>query len=378
MRARTNSSAPLRIALDARYVREKPSGIGAYVQALVDRLPALSPHDRFTFWAHPLAPRPLSSAPNADEVTVHAGPNSPFSAFRPRRDASFAGVDVFHNPHNLLPRGIPCASVVTIHDVMALEEPRMHLRGLERMVKRFYYPQALRRAIREATCLITPSRATADRICALAPGAGSRLTIIPQAPDPWFHPPHDRAAAENRAAELTGSAAPFFLVVGANTPSKGHDLALAAFRAAALRSWRLVFLQRRKARAGLRPSEGVIWLEEVARDDVVVLMQAAGAFLQPSLYEGFGLPALEAMACGCPVVASDIPSLREITAGSALLVPPGDVEKLTPPLREIAGSPQLRESLGKQGAVRARDFSWDLCAQKTLAVYRSASCSRGQ
>lgn len=373
MRARTNSTAPLRIALDARYVREKPSGIGAYVQALVERLPALAPDDHFTFWAHPLAPRPLSRAPNADDVTVRPGPNSPVSALWPRRDASFADVDVFHNPHNLLPRGIPCASVVTLHDVMALEEPRMHLRGLERMVKRFYYPQALRRAIREATCLITPSRATADRICSRAPGAGRRLTIIPQAPDSRFRPPDDRAAAEKRAAELTGGAAPFFLVVGANTPSKGHDLALAAFHTAGLHSWRLVFLQRRKARTGLRPTEGVVWLEEVAREDVVVLMQAAGAFLQPSLYEGFGLPALEAMACGCPVVASDIPSLREITAGSALLVPPGDVEKLAAALREIARSPEVRCSLGEQGAARSRDFSWDLCARETLEVYRRAA-----
>src|SRR5450432_3774326 len=119
MSARSNS--PLRIAIDARYLREKPSGIGSYVKALVDRLPALAPNDRFTFWAHPCAARPLSHATNAAEVTVRRGPNSPGSVLWPRRGVSFAAIDVFHNPHNLLPRGIPCASVVTIHDVMALE-----------------------------------------------------------------------------------------------------------------------------------------------------------------------------------------------------------------------------------------------------------------
>lgn len=371
MPARPNS--PLRIAIDARYVREKPSGIGRYVRALVERLPALAPEDRFTFWTHPLAPRPLSRAGKVCEVVVRSGPNSPSSALWPQREVSLGETDVFHNPHNLLPRGIRCRSVVTIHDLMALEDPRLHLRGVERLSKSWYYPQAIRRALRDATWLIAPSRATADRICALEPGAGSRLTITPEAADAVFQPPNDRAAAEKRAAELTGSNAPYLLVVGANTPSKRHDLALAAFARAVPSPWRLVMLQRRKARAGLPRAARVVWLEAVAQEDVVVLMQAAGALVQPSLYEGFGLPVLEAMACGCPVVASDIAPFREVTAGAALLMPPGDAEKLAAALREITGSVELRSSLGEQGLARARDFSWDRCAEQTLAVYRHAA-----
>lgn len=373
MAARPNS--PLRITLDARYLREKPSGIGSYVQALVERLPALAPNEQFTFWAHPLARRPLSAAANTDDVAVRSGANSPWSALWPEREASLGETDVFHNPHNLLPRGIPCASVVTIHDLMALEEPRLHLRGLERISKSWYYPQAIRRALQEATQLIAPSQATADCICALAPGAAARLSVIREAADAIFQPPNNRAAAEKRAAELTGSDAPYLLVVGANTPSKRHDLALAAFARAVPSSWRLVMLQRRKARAGLQAAERVVWLDAVARADVVVLMQSAGALVQPSLYEGFGLPVLEAMACGCPVVASDIAPFREVAAGTALLFAVGDVAKLGAALREITGSAELRRSLGEQSLMRARDFSWDSCAQQTLAVYRQAGAT---
>ena len=229
MSASPNSPRPLHVMLDARYLREKPSGIGSYVQALVARLPELAPHDRFTFWAHRRAALPLSLAENVAEIVVPTGPNSPWSALWPKRDASFAGVDVFHNPHNLLPRGLLCASVVTVHDVMALEYPRLHLRGLERLSKSYYYPQAIWRALRHATRLIAPSRATADRICALHPAAASRLTVIPSTADAGFQLPEDRAAAQEKAALLLGSDAPFLLVVGANTPSKRHDLALAAF-----------------------------------------------------------------------------------------------------------------------------------------------------
>ena len=371
MPASPNSPAPLHVMLDARYLREKPSGIGSYVQALVERVPALAPDDRFTLWAHRRAALPLSPAANATEIMVKNGPNSPWSALWPQRDAAFDDVDVFHNPHNLLPRGIPCASVVTLHDVMALEYPRLHLRGLERISKSYYYPQAIWRALRKATRLIAPSRATADRICAVHPGAASRLTVIPEAADAIFRPPNDRSATAQRSAELIGSDAPFLLVIGANTPSKRHDLALAAFAVAVPAPWRLVFVQRRKARA--RPAERAIWLTTMTREEVVILMQTAGALVQPSIYEGFGLPVLEAMACGCPVVASDIAPFREVTAGHALLVPPNDAGKLAAALREITQSPALRESLGEEGAARAQDFSWDRCAAETLAVYLSAS-----
>ena len=366
----------MHVMLDARYLREKPSGIGSYVQALVERVPALAPDDRFKLWAHLRAALPLSPAENVSEIVVKSGPNSPWSALWPKRDASFAGVDVFHSPHNLLPRGIPCASVVTVHDVMALEIPRLHVRGLERLSKSYYYPQAIWRALRKATHLIAPSRATADRISALHPAAAPRLTIIPEAADPVFRPSENHAAAQVHASCLSGGDAPFLLVVGANTPSKRHDVALAAFAEAVPAPWRLVFVQRRKARA--RPAERVIWLEAMSREEIVVLMQTAGALIQPSLYEGFGLPVLEAMACGCAVVASDIPPFREITAGNALLFPPNDFEKLTGALREVTTSSSLRESLGKEGAERAKNFPWDRCAAETLEVYRAAAAATRQ
>ena len=247
----SRTANPLRIALDARYVREKPSGIGAYVQALVERLPALAPADHFFFWAHPLAARPLSPAANSSEATVRAGPNSPWPVLFPKRHASFTGVDVFHSPHNMMPRGLPCASVVTVHDVMAIDEPGMHLQGLERAVKSLYYRQAVWRALREATRLIAQSQATADRICALVPGASRRLSVIWSAPDSDLGPPKDLAEAKKRAARLTKSEAPYLLVVGANTASKRHDLALAAFADAVPPPWRLVFVQRRKASVAL-------------------------------------------------------------------------------------------------------------------------------
>src|SRR5712692_1087518 len=295
----------MRVAIDARYIREKPSGIGVYVQALVDRLPFEAPSDQFVFWAHRLARRPLSDAPNTTDVTVRPLPNSPLPLLWPNRYAPLDDVDVFHSPHNMLPRGLPCASVVTVHDVMSIERPGLHLQGLERVVKSTYYPQAVWRALREATRLIAPTRATADRMLALVPEAGARLRVIWEAPDRSFQPARDPDAARRRAISLVGTDAAYLLVIGANSPTKRHDVAIAAFAAGVPRPWRLVLLQRQgthdrlmRLARHLRVEDRVVWLPSVGREDVVTLIQSAAALIQPSTYEGFGLPIVEAMACG--------------------------------------------------------------------------------
>lgn len=377
----------MHIAIDARYLREKPSGIGTYVQALVERLPTLAPDDRFLLWAHPLAPQPLSTSANVRAVVVRPGPNSPLPIWWPTRYAPFEDVDVFHSPHNLLPRGVPCPSVVTVHDVMALERPDLHLQGLERLAKRGYYSGAVWRALREATRIIVPTEETGRRLAALEPSARSRVRVILEAADPVFRPAADPNAAHRRASALTQADAPYFLVVGANAPTKRHEDAVAAM-AWVPRPWRLVVLQRqgprhRRSRLAtladrLGVGDRIAWVPRVSRDEVVALIQAAGALVQPSLYEGFGLPIIEAMACGCPVVASDIPVFREVTGGSAVFVPPQDPRALGQALASLATSSSDRAALSAAGLARARQLSWDHAAAATLDVYREAHTGAGR
>jgi glycosyltransferase involved in cell wall biosynthesis len=371
----------MQIAIDARYIREKPSGIGTYVQALVDRVPGIAPGDCFVFWAHPLARRPLSSAPNARDKVVHPGPNSPLPVWWPQRYASLAGIDLFHSPHNMLPRAVPCPAVVTVHDVMAIERPELHLQGLERLAKRLYYPPAVWRALREAARIIAPTEDVAARIRRLEPSSAARVRVILEAADPVFRPAADPADAGRRARALTGSDAPYLLVVGANSATKRHADAVAAL-AAVPEPWRLVMLQRQGAdgrlarlaqRSGI--ARRIIWLPRVGRDDVVALMQHAGALVQPSVYEGFGLPIIEAMACGCPVVASDIPVFREVTSGAAAFAKPGDAVSLGAVLRALVLSPARRRELTAAGLERSRQLSWDRCALDTLDVYREAAAA---
>jgi glycosyltransferase involved in cell wall biosynthesis len=370
----------MRVAIDCRYVRERPSGIGTYVEAMVHAIPQMAPRDEFVLWAHRLASRPLTNASNVSEITVPVEPNSLWTIWWPERYASFDGIDLFHAAHNILSRHVPCATVVTIHDLLPIDCPELAFTRWSQRVKRLYYRQAQWRALRHATRLVATTSVMADRITRLCPSARGRVAVVPMAPGPIFRPTAEPDRSRKQAAAIIGSDAPYFLVVGQHSPSKQHPVALAAFARDVPEPWRIVFVQRQTRKnvlASLASRLGIdkriTWIPHVDAANLVVLYQAAGAMVQPSLYEGFGLPVVEAMAIGCPVVASDIPTLREVVGAAAILVPPNDTAGFGRALAALARSPNQRRDLAAAGIDRAKVFSWNRCARETLDVFRDAA-----
>ncbi len=387
--AALRSARPLRVSIDARYVRERPSGIGAYVRALVDRLPALDEASHFHFWVDPRAPRPLSTGDNTSESLVHSAANGFSTLALPTRLVNLEGIDVLHAPFNILGRGIPCPTVVTIHDLMWLEAPA-DAEGLSLVTpfKAAYYADGIRRALRRADCLVAISKATADAIRRAEPRASSRVHVVHHGVEARFCPPSDREAARDAALERLGIRGRYLLVVGQNTPSKNHRAVLEAFAAARLpRDVSLVVLQR--LYAGRRPgvlgasplhqrarelgvSERLVLPRDLSDDSLIGVLQGAEALVQFSRYEGFGMPALEALACGTPVVASDIAPLVEVLGGAALAVPLR-VEALARALERVTSDRSLAAELSARGPERAREFTWDRCARLHLELYRAAA-----
>ena len=177
------------IAIDARYVRERPSGIGSMVQALVRRVPALMPDMSFLLLRHPLARGQLSDAPNVREVTVHAEANGPGTLLALPRLVNLADVDLFHATFNILPSSLPMPSVVTIHDLMWLTEPALcGAEGAWGQVQTAFYRNGIRRALRDATMIITISEATRDEIRRVAPDASDRCRTVYHGVDPAIRP----------------------------------------------------------------------------------------------------------------------------------------------------------------------------------------------
>src|SRR5258706_1098859 len=158
-----------RFVIDARYVRSRPSGIGSYVGALIERLPALAPDSEFRLWTHPERPEPIT-APNVSSQLVKARADGPRTLLAPALLDRLEPGDVVHFPHSLLGRGLPCASVVTIHDLMWLEQPELvDARAFVRHARQRFYQTGMRWALENATRLLTVSNATADRIPAFSP-----------------------------------------------------------------------------------------------------------------------------------------------------------------------------------------------------------------
>jgi len=371
----------MRVSIDCRYVRERPSGIGAYVQALVDRIPALAPDDSFQLWASHKLDRPLSSAPNVTQVEVSAQANNLPTLAWPQRLVDLSGIDVLHAPFNILGRGIACPTVVTIHDLMWLVEPTLCETAWWRLLYQVpFYQFGLLCALRHATRIVAISNATADAIGARYPLALGRVRVISHGIEAKFCLPSEPDSVRERAIELTGGDGPFLLVVGQNAPYKNHVAVVEAFAAAALpEATRLVFVQRlnpggpiyRRARErGV--ADRVVWLSQLSSEDAIVLLQAALALVQFSRCEGFGMPALEAMACGTPVIASDIPALSEVLGPAGIKVGL-QVEQLASAMARIVNEPSWREDLRGIGLERAAEFSWDKSARQHLELYREAA-----
>ena len=370
---------PGRFVIDARYVHSRPSGIGNYVAALIARLPALAPDARFRLWAHPELPEPVS-APNVSCVTVPAVADGLRTLLKPSSLDELTPEDVVHFSFSVLGRGLPCASVVTVHDLMWLEHAaKVDARPLMSRVRASYYQTGMRYALAHATRLIAVSRATADRVLAVAPRSAGRVRVIHNAAGPAFVAPADRQAAARGAAELIGSSAPYYMVLGKNEPYKAHQLVLQAFAQEARADELLVLVQRTRRGAGLERLAQELgiearlrWLPTLSEAELVTVLQAARALVQPSLVEGFGLPALEAMASGCPVIASDTPALLEVLGGAGLHAPVGDAAGIALAMSKLR-DPSVHAELRARGLERARAFSWDTAAEQTLEVYREAA-----
>lgn len=367
-----------RFVIDARYVEPKPSGIGRYVEALVERVPALAPLERFELWTHPRRPTPVALA-NVTCRPVSAPSDGLRTLLTPARLGRLNRGDVVHFPFSILGRGLPCATVVTIHDLMWLEQPDLvEGRPLLRRIRQPYYRRGVTWALRHATRLIAVSRATRARMLAVAPECEPRVRVTYNAVDARFAPPESPAAAAADAARVLGSAAPYYLLVGKNEPYKGHQLAVKAFARSARDDEQLVLVQRASGGRGLLQlaarlgvAERVKLLPAVGGAELLSLLQSARALLQPSLVEGFGIPVLEAMAAGCPVIASDTPALAEVVGDAGLLAAVGDEQALADAITRLR-SRDVSE-LRRAGLERARAFSWQRTAEETLAIYREAA-----
>jgi glycosyltransferase involved in cell wall biosynthesis len=380
----------MRIGLSTSVIQRGKTGIAQYLFALTRAfLPFAGPHQFTLFVLEEDVPLFSFLDGRMEIVTVPerfrpAVKNIAWHQSMLPRLARRHHLDVLHIPsyrRMLWPR--PCALVSTIHDLAPFKVANKY--DWKRM---FYGRVVVRRLARRQNRIIAISRNTADDIEKFFGLHGDRLTVIHNGLEHDRFFPGSRENARAQAAGKHGLQNPFFLYIARlEHPAKNHVRLISAFndfKTATRSPWQLVFggsdwHGAEAIHAAIKQSpfaSDIRSLGFVENADLPDLYRAADAFVYPSLYEGFGMPPIEAMACGCPVICSTSGSLGEVVGNAAAIVNPDDISSIRQQLTVVAGDAALREKLRSAGLLQARQFDWEKTAAATLAVYQKAHSAR--
>jgi glycosyltransferase involved in cell wall biosynthesis len=363
----------LRLAFDASPIRARPSGIGHYAASLLEALADGFPDQTFLTLSHLGAVGP--PRPN---VLAAGGPVVPIKELWLQLVLPVvlrrARPDLCHFTNTVAPLGLELPYVVTVHDLGLVRHPEWHPRS-----RRLWMRRILRRSIEGARAAICDSEATRRDLLAWLPLDPGRTSVVPLGPRPRFRgsPPPEVAAAVRRRFGLER---PYLLFVGNLEPRKNLEVLVPALERAGLSGIDLVVAGRRAwlwrgtvQRLGPLVAAGrARLLDYVAEEDLPGLYGAALALVYPSRLEGFGLPVLEAMAAGTPVVASAIEPLAALVGDAGWLAPPDDAAAWSAALEQVARDPAERERRAARGRARAAEYTWERTARETMAVYRAA------
>jgi len=348
----------MRVALDCAPLLDPPTGVGRYVRELAGAL-ELHGVDVVRY-----------------AVAMKGDPDEPLERLRlparlvqaswrrfnwPVIESLVGNVDIVHATNFVLPALKRTPGVLTIHDLSFLRDDTFP--GGERL--RYLVPWSLDRA----SLVITPTRAVADEVVENFEFDEDRVVVTHEGIAPHFF---GAGRLSDQALGRMGIPGPFIMALGTIEPRKNLPRLLEAWSRVRpeLDGWRLVIAGPQGWGEELPETEGVMLLGRIAEETLPGLLAAAEIFCYPSLYEGFGLPPLEAMATGTPALVGAYPAASEVLGDAAMLADPLDAEALAEGLRVLAGDADARKRLAMRGRARALTFTWEQTGRQTLEAYR--------
>ncbi len=287
-------------------------------------------------------------------------------------------IDLLHAPVYVGPAVSPCPMVVTVHDLSFYRYPELLRRG-----SRAYLQRLTRLSVKHAAQIIAVSRFTRDELVRVLGVAPERIAVIHNGVDEAMRPLEDRAAVEAFRRQK-GLPTGLILFLGTLEPRKNVPALVAAYALprqryrsphrlvlAGGKGWGYGQIEAALARTHLGPDD-VILPGFVPQDELPLWYNVADLFVYPAIYEGFGIPPLEAMACGTPVMVSNRASLPEVVGDAGIVVDPDDVDAMARAMYDVLTDSERRGALAAAGVARARGFSWQETARNTAAVYHGA------
>ncbi len=364
----------MRIGIDARKLHD--FGIGTYIRNLLRQLARLDRETEFVLLCRPEDRELLGSlGTNFRTVTATAQNYSLSEQITVPWALQREGVGLFHAPHYVLPPLVRCRSVVTIHDCIHLMFPQY----LPNRLAYAYARSSIALASKRATRIMTVSESSKRDILRFMDVPADKIDVIYNAYDERFGVEPQEADVE-RVAERYQLHDEFVLYAGNVKPHKNLSRLIEAFhlvRNRGLGHLKLVLIGDEISKyAALRRAVHQHQLHKYVRffgfvpeETLAVMYRLAGVFVFPSLYEGFGLPPLEAMASGTPVVTSNVSSLPEVAGDAALLVDPYDPSAIADGMYSVLTDQAVRQRLREKGLARARQFSWEASVRRVHEIY---------
>ena len=374
------------IGLDGIPLTELKTGVGHYTFELAQALARLAPQNEFEL-AYPSTYPPIdltahegsSSLPtNLKAARVNVGPlgrhwwSIGLPGYVRQR-----GVELFHGTNYDIPLRRRCPTVLTVHDLSLLTHPETHEKSRVRRARR-----RLRLMVHESTAIITPTESVRREVCSELGVNSEKVFAVPEAFRDCFRPvPYATTEEVRRRFGIRGD---FLLTVGTIEPRKNMGTLVRAFAnvmrrdprpelqlvIAGDKGWLTSQFFSEVEQSGV--ADRIVFTGYLFDHDLGALYSSCLLFIYPSIYEGFGLPPLEAMACGAPVIVSRIPTLVETTQGSAGYFDPASDDELTRAIVDLTRNDSARQRIADAGLKQAAKFSWEQTAQMTLSVYEEA------
>jgi glycosyltransferase involved in cell wall biosynthesis len=365
------------ICIDARKLVD--FGIGTYIRNLITTISELDAENQYVVFVGPQHRDSFLDLPDNFRTVVERSPSYSmrelitlsWRLFRLR-------IDLYHSTHYVLPAVVPCRAVVTIHDIVHLLYPEF----LPSPLAFFYAQRMIRRSLSRGDRIIADSQNTKTDLMEYFDVDGRKIRVVYPGVEDSFRNTVPPADIESVRKEF-GIDRPYVLFVGNPKPHKNLDNVVQAFaRAIQIQPFdadlvcvgdrgaaEFKVLQRAEQ---LGIGDRIKLLGHVSDEVLPAIYQGATLFLFPTLYEGFGLPVVEAMASGVAVITSNNSALKEVAEGYGHLVNPLDVEELAKAIAQCISDEDHRHALAKLGLRRAEDFRWTRAAEQTLEVYASA------
>jgi glycosyltransferase involved in cell wall biosynthesis len=376
----------VRIALDTTALPGKPGGAGYYIINLVHSLLDIETNHEFVVLTHASDRHLFKLSPEKEKFLMdvpdlNRGGRLIWEQFALPKLLKRLQIDVLHSPHYTMPLWTSVPVVVTYHDMTFFLYPSYHT-----LVKRFFFPFMIHQSARRASALIAVSESTRQDTIRLLGISPKNITTTLLGYDSSFVPIEDQIYLEQvrQKYHLPGR---FIFNVGTIEPRKNQLALINAFDILADMDPNIAlvlvggagwYYNQLSQQIIKSPNRDRIYLiGYVDRVDMPALYNLADVFVYPSIYEGFGLPLVEALACGRPVITSNISALPEIVGDAGVLVSPHDCGQLAQAIRKLLEDKNLAAEIGQKALARAKEFSWRKTAEQTLEIYERVNREHG-